>query len=106
MEKRIDETRAVARLPTLDIEIAHRRLPDESAEHLSITLRATPDFRAVAQFLDMGAPFFLPAMMMSSPWAQWLRMAWAPWLAAAGMLTDASDAADRRLPPPAGKGRL
>ena len=48
----MDETRAVARLPHLDIEIVHRRLEGEQAEHLAISLRATPSFAAFRRHLE------------------------------------------------------
>ena len=38
----MDETRAIAKLPHLEIEIRHCRLPEEQAEQLAISLRATP----------------------------------------------------------------
>ena len=46
------DTRAVARLPNLDIEIEHREAPEERAEYLSIKLRATPGFGAWAALFD------------------------------------------------------
>lgn len=46
----MDETRAVARLPGLDIAIAHK--VDADAEILTVSLRATPGFEAVAGWLD------------------------------------------------------
>ena len=51
----MDETKAVARLPNLDIEILHRRAPEEAAEYLSISLKATPSFRAMTDHLDAHA---------------------------------------------------
>jgi hypothetical protein len=65
----MDDTRAVATLPNLEIEIRHRKDPEERAEYLSVTLKATPDLDAVAMWLD-------PARMMRA----WL--AFNPWLAA------------------------
>jgi hypothetical protein len=41
-EHLMDETRAIAKLPHLEIEIRHCRLPEEQAEQLAISLRATP----------------------------------------------------------------
>lgn len=65
-----DDTRAVAKLPNLEIEIRHRHAPDEGAEYLSVSLRATPDLRAVAAWLD---PFALARAWVSlNPWL-------APW---------------------------
>lgn len=74
-----DETRAVARLPHLDIEIRHRKLPEEGAELLSISLRGTPDLDRAAAMLD---PFRLadPMRLWSAwaafnPWLAWLSLA-------------------------------
>lgn len=64
-----NETRAVARLPHLDIELHHRKADDDGAETLSITLRGTPDLDAAMSLLD---PF-----RMLAAWA-----AFNPWLAA------------------------
>ena len=36
------ETRATARLPSLDIEIVHRRPPEGGDEQISMTVRAVP----------------------------------------------------------------
>jgi len=78
----MDETKAVARLPTLDSEIHHRRAPEEAAEYLSISLRATPSFRAMADHLDAHA------MQLFNPLVFWLtafqaaQEFWAPFLPA------------------------
>jgi hypothetical protein len=70
----------VARLPNLDIEIHHRRAPEEAAEYLSISLRATPSFRAMTDHLDVHA------MQLFNPLAFWLiafqvaQEFWAPFL--------------------------
>ncbi len=78
----MDETKAVARLPNLDIEIRHRRVPEEAAEYLSISLRATPSFRAMADHLDAHA------MQLFNPLVFWLtafqaaQEFWAPFLPA------------------------
>lgn len=62
----VDETRAVAKLPQLDIEIRHRQVPEEGAEYLSISLRATPGFDQAMALLD---PFRLVAAWASlNPW--------------------------------------
>jgi len=76
----MDETKAVARLPSLDIEIHHRRAPEEAAEYLSISLRATPSFRAMQDHLDVHA------MQLFNPLVFWLtafqaaQEFWAPFL--------------------------
>jgi hypothetical protein len=75
----LDETRAVARLPHLDVAITHRRMPEENAELLEISLRAVPNFDAAATLLD---PFRLtdPARLLATwatfnPWLAWLKLA-------------------------------
>ena len=70
----IDETRATINLPSLDIEIVHRRAPDGSAEQLTLSLRALPSFAAFGEHLDAANPFLL--------WARMKELAWQPWLQA------------------------
>ena len=80
----MDETRAVAHLPNLDIEILHRRLPDEDAEQLLISLRAQPSFQALAGWLEAPGP--ASAWFALNPFLAWQQAAlalWAPWLKAA-----------------------
>ena len=80
----MDETRAVAHLPNLHIEILHRQLPDENAEQLLISLRAQPSFAGFARWLDAAGP--TPAWLALNPFLAWQRAAlalWAPWLTAA-----------------------
>jgi hypothetical protein len=67
-----DTTRATARLPGLEIEIVHRRLPGGDAEQISINLQAVPSFEAFGRFLETANPFAF--------WAQAAHMAWLPWL--------------------------
>jgi hypothetical protein len=71
-----DASRAVAHLPGLDIEVAHRRWPN--AEQISINLQAVPSFAAFGNYLDSANPFAF--------WARSAQMAaqlvWSPWLAA------------------------
>jgi hypothetical protein len=74
-ERDVEATRATARLPGLDIEIVHRRLPEDDAEQISINLTATPSFEAFGAFLEAANPFAL--------WAEAMRLAWFPWLEAA-----------------------
>lgn len=68
----MDETRAVAALPHMNIEIRHKSAPEEGAEYLSITLRATPDFETAAGLLD---PMRLMTVWASfNPWLAWMQM--------------------------------
>ncbi|WP_135470490.1 hypothetical protein [Crenalkalicoccus roseus] len=78
-----DETRAIARLPGLDIEIRHTPPGPGSGERLSVTLEAAP---ALGR-LDAAAPLLF--------WTMLAQAAWTPWLALA-------EAMRPRLPPPRG----
>ena len=62
----IDDTRAVARLPNLEIEIRHRKVPEEGAEYLALSLRATPSLNAAALWLDPLWPMRMLVAM--NPW--------------------------------------
>ena len=76
------ETRAVAHLPNLDIEILHRRLPDEYAEQFAISLRARPWFEAFARFYGTSMPLWpWVALNPMLAWPAMLRAMWSPWLA-------------------------
>ncbi|HUK60176.1 MAG TPA: hypothetical protein VLV50_13180 [Stellaceae bacterium] len=70
----LEEMRATARLPNLDIEIVHRRAPDASAEQLTVSLRAVPSFAAFADHIEAANPFLF--------WARMMELAWQPWLQA------------------------
>ena len=67
----MEETKAIAHLPGLDIEIEHRRLPEGQGEQISIHLTAVPSFEAFAKTFELFNPFAL--------WAEAMRAAWAPW---------------------------
>jgi hypothetical protein len=71
-----DETRAVGRLPHLDVEVVHRRAWDGEAEQLSVTLRGVPSFEAFGQFIESTDPF--------SFWMGLVQAAWSPWLGLLG----------------------
>jgi len=87
----MDETKLTAALPNLDVQIVHREYPDEHAEVISITFKATPDFESVARsfapFLG-NAAFANPMLALwAAPvqaWSNIVRQAWAPWLSAMG----------------------
>jgi hypothetical protein len=87
----MDEIRARARLPHLDIEIRHRRLPEDESEELHLSVRATPSFKAASGWLAPAAWYLLAL----SPHLVWQRtmQAWllGPWVAPLGL-----------PPPPAG----
>lgn len=81
-DKAMDETRTTARLPHLDVEIWHRRLPEEQAEQLAISLRATPSIGQFAELLRQQAPWPLLALQPWLLFAQVVQASWQPWLAA------------------------
>lgn len=66
------ETRAVASLPNLDIEIHHRRLQDGEGEQILISLQAKPSFEAFGRFLDASIPLNFWMGMMQVAWSSWL----------------------------------
>jgi hypothetical protein len=93
------ETKLNASLPTLDVEIVHRQLPDQNAEAMIINLRATPSFEAATGLLppliaaQLGS---LPAAQPMLMWARCLEAMWRPWLQMVGMpLGIQSDAVHR-----------
>ena len=68
----IDETKATARLPNLDIEIVRSRSPAADAESITISLQAAPSFEAFGRFLEATNPFLF--------WMRFAQTAWTPWL--------------------------
>ncbi len=73
-----DVTRATARLPGLEIDIVHRRMPEGEGEQISINLQAVPSFEAFSRSLEQANPFAI--------WAQAVAIAWLPWLGMARTL--------------------
>jgi hypothetical protein len=73
MSHDIDETRATARLPNLEVELIHRRSPDASAEEITVRIRAFPSFAAFTEALESANPFLF--------WTRMFELAWQPWLA-------------------------
>ena len=91
LEKSPDETRITANLPTSTVEMVIREHQDTESEVLTISIRATPSFQAVAQ------AFRPEALMMANPFTLWMQMAtlaWQPWLQLTGM----GPQAQRELP--------
>jgi hypothetical protein len=86
-----EATRATARLPGLDIEIAHWRAVEGDAEQISINLRAAPSFEAFGRALETVNPFAF--------WVQSVQLAWLPWLETARALA-LPWTLMRALPPP------
>ncbi len=76
-----ETTRALASLPSLDVEIVHDRSEDGSAERIAIRLTGRPNLADAARALE---PALLPYGAAAQPWlasqqAFWQR-AMAPWL--------------------------
>ena len=67
-----DETRATARLPTLDIEILHRRPWEGNEEQIVVMLRAVPSFEAFGRLLEASNPLLVWTRMMEAAWSPWV----------------------------------
>ena len=96
----LDETRASARLPHLDIDIVHRRSPEGDAEQILISLQAMPSLEAFGQFLETGNPFAFWTRLAETAWEQWLQamQAWSSLPGMARPLTKADTIAPTTLP--------
>jgi len=84
----MEETKLTAALPNLDVQIVHRAFPDENAEAISITFKATPDFQSVSRMLAPSLPMLPMMAFWAAPMQAWtglMQQAWAPWLNAAGV---------------------
>jgi hypothetical protein len=71
-EADFNETKAVAHLPSLDIEIYHRRPWQGSNELLTITLRAVPSFDAFFRALEATNPLLFWMRAVETMWAPYL----------------------------------
>lgn len=76
-----ETTRALARLPSLDVELVHDRTEDGTAERLAIRLTGRPDLESAAKLLERD---LLPNLLALQPvWALQMAM-WRrtmePWL--------------------------
>jgi len=78
MNSEYDDTKAVAHLPNLDIEIHHRRPWEGNEEILTITLRAVPSFESFFDFLEAANPAVTWMRAIETAWAPWLRLAKKP----------------------------
>ena len=47
----MDQTKMTAQLPTVDVEIIKRTVPEQNAEAITIHITATPSFDAAARWL-------------------------------------------------------
>jgi hypothetical protein len=74
------ETRAVARLPGLDIAVLHRPAGAGRGERVTVTLQAT------APHVALFAPGPAAGLDPVGLWLQMVRAAWTPWLAMTGAL--------------------
>ncbi|SEJ92566.1 hypothetical protein [Paraburkholderia diazotrophica] len=101
------ETKLTAHLPTVDVEITRRKLPDLGAESIAIHITAVPTVEAAAQWFLQPSLFSLMSPLMSpvtsplmspiSIWAMWMR-AWQPWLGFVAAPGHAAQAREKRLP--------
>jgi hypothetical protein len=95
------ETKLTAHLPTVDVEITRRKLPERDAESVTIHITAVPSVEAAAQWFAHPGLFTLASPLpMFSMWSMWLR-AWQPWLPSVVASAQASvqgvQEADKRL---------
>ena len=67
-----DIERTTARLPNIDIEIVHRRAPQDDSEQLLVNIQAVPSFEAFGRFLEAANPFAF--------WVQASRLALMSWV--------------------------
>jgi hypothetical protein len=74
----MDETRAVAKLPHLNIEVTHRRLSEEDAQQLTVSVRAVPSFGAVARWLELHPAWPWLAMSSFAAWHRTILGLWGP----------------------------
>ena len=68
------DAKATARLPSVHVEILHRRSPSGDSEQISMVLQAVPSFEAFGRFIEATNPFAF--------WVQAAWLAWSPWLEA------------------------
>ncbi|TVQ34926.1 MAG: hypothetical protein EA356_09140 [Geminicoccaceae bacterium] len=69
-----ETTRALAQLPSLDVELVHDRTDDGSAERLAIRLTGRPDLKTAARMIE---PALLQGLAGSSPWLAAPQTYWA-----------------------------
>ncbi|BCG03520.1 hypothetical protein PPGU19_080880 (plasmid) [Paraburkholderia sp. PGU19] len=91
------ETKLTAHLPTVDIEITRRKLPDRNAESVAIHITAVPSVEAAARWFLQPDFFSLASpLSMFSMWSMWMR-AWQPWLPSVAAPVQASQEPEKRL---------
>ena len=64
-----EETRAIAHLPGLDIEIVHRPPQGDSGEAIGIMLHAMPSFEALSRAMFPPNPLLLWAELAQAAWS-------------------------------------
>ncbi len=78
---RMNETKIIANLPALDIEITRQHDPDDNARSTTIQMRAGPSFDAAARYFPpMAATMGVMAANPAVAWARFMQAAWMPWL--------------------------
>lgn len=91
------ETKLTAHLPTVDIEITRRKLPDRNAESVAIHITAVPSVEAAARWFLQPDLFSLASpLSMFSMWSMWMR-AWQPWLPSVAAPVQAPQEPEKRL---------
>lgn len=73
-ESDFNETKAVAHLPNIDIEIVHRRPWEGNEELLTITMRAVPSFDAFFRAVEATNPLLFWMRAVQTAWGPWLRL--------------------------------
>jgi hypothetical protein len=91
-----DATHATAQLPSLDIEITHRRAAEGDAESISINLKAVPSFEHFVRAFGAANPFAL--------WMRGIELAWLPWIEASRAMALPWTQAPSLAPPDADAG--
>jgi hypothetical protein len=72
------EASITAHLPTIDIELKRRSIPEQNAELITVQIRATPAFEAMERWVAQSSalPFGTPLQW----WTDMMLAAWQPWL--------------------------
>jgi hypothetical protein len=77
-----ETTRAIAKLPSLDVDIIHDRSEEDGAERIAIRITGRPDLETAARFVE---PQLMAGLMAMNPWLQlqsrMMEQMWRPWLA-------------------------
>jgi hypothetical protein len=91
------ETKLTAHLPTVDVEITRRKLPERNAESVTIHITAVPSLEAAARWFVQPDLFTLASpLSMFSMWSMWMR-AWQPWLPSVVASVHAAQEHEKRL---------